>query len=139
MHANRIAAFLLFVCAMLVTLTACATPEGATRGSSHALRIVNATFDGVTALAMAPSGSSDFHDLALAQPLPGGLASAMVDVPPGACRRDVRVTFHGDRTLLYRHFDVCRSDGLRLAVGSTRSGRSTVLKSENDVDVADSP
>ena len=87
MRATRITAFVMTVSAMLVTLAACATPASATRESIRPLRIVNATFDGVTALAMAPSGSTDFRDVALARPLPGGLASVMVEVPPGACRR----------------------------------------------------
>jgi len=138
MHAPRIAAPLLMLGVMLVPLAACATPAGAPHDSMRALRIVNATFDGVTALAMAPSGSVDFQNITLAQPLPGGQASVMVDVPPGACHRDVRVTFRGDRTLLYRNLDVCRHDGLRLAVGSTRTGRSTPLKSD-DIQVAGSP
>ena len=138
MPAPSLAAPLLMIGAMLVTLSACATPSGAAHESMRPLRIVNATFDGVTALAMAPSGSADFQNITLAQPLPGGQASVMVDVPPGACHRDVRVTFHGDRSLLYRNLDVCRHDGLRLAVGSTRTGRSTPLKSD-DVEVAGSP
>jgi len=138
MRATRVTAYVMTVSTMLVTLAACATPAGATRESMRPLRIVNATFDGVTALAMAPSGSTDFRDVALARPLPGGLASVMVEVPPGACRRDVRVTFHGGRTLLYPHLDVCRNDGLRLAVGSTRTGRSMPLK-RDDIQVAGSP
>jgi len=138
MPAPSLAARLLMIGAMLVTLSACATPAGAPPESMRPLRIVNATFDGVTALAIAPSGSADFQSIALAQPLPGGHASVMVDVPPGACHRDIRVTFRGERSLLYRNLDVCRHDGLRLAVGSTRTGRSTPLKSE-DVQVAGSP
>lgn len=138
MHAPRLAAPLLVFGAVLITLAACATPAGAPHESMRLLRIVNATFDGVTALAFAPSGSADFHSITLAQPLPGGQASIMVDVPPGACHRDVRVTFRGDRTLFYRNLDVCRNDGLRLAVGSTRTGRSTPLRSD-DVEVAGSP
>ena len=138
MSAPRLVAPLLVFGAMLITLSACATPSGTVAGSKRPLRIVNATFDGVTALAIAPSGSADFQNITLAQPLPGGQASVMVDVPPGACHRDVRVTFHGERSLLYRNLDVCRHDGLRLAVGSTRTGRSTPLKSD-DVEVAGSP
>lgn len=138
MPAPRLAASLLIVGAMLVTLAACATPAGTAPEPMRPLRIVNATFDGVTALAIAPSGSADFRNVALAQPLPGGQASIMVDVAPGACHRDVRVTFRGDRSLVYRNLDVCRHDGLRLAVGSTRTGRSTPLKGD-DIQVAGSP
>lgn len=137
MHASRVTAFLSTVSAMLVSLAACATPTGTTREAMHPLRIVNGTFDGVTSLAIAPSGSTDFHVIALDHPLPGGLASVMVDVPPGGCRRDVRVTFHGERTLLYPNLDVCRNDGLRLAAGSARSGRS--MLPQGNLDAAGSP
>jgi len=122
MPASRTTACFLAVCAMLASLTACATPSG----SMHPLRIVNATYDGVTSLAIASSGSSDFHQMTLAHPLLGGVTSVMVDVPPGACQRDVRVTFQGERTLLYPNLDVCRNDGLRLAAGTSRAGRSMV-------------
>ncbi|MGO4504302.1 MULTISPECIES: hypothetical protein [unclassified Dyella] len=138
MHVPRLVAPLLLVGAMLVSLAACATPAGTQAESRRPLRVVNATFDGVTALAIAPSGSADFQNITLAQPLPGGQASILVDVPPGTCHRDVRVTFRGDRSLLYRNLDVCRHDGLRLAVGSTRTGRSTPLKSD-DAQMAGSP
>jgi hypothetical protein len=86
-------------------------------GGRHPARhfdLVNATFDDVTALAIAPSGSDSFHDIALGEPLQGGLTSITVDVPDGGCLRDVRVTFHGGRTLLYPHIDACRYHGLRL-------------------------
>jgi hypothetical protein len=117
---------------LLVSLTACAAP------ATHHLRIVNATFDGMTGLAFAPSGSTDFEEVAMMQPLAGGLASVTVDVPPGTCRRDVRITFKNARTLLYPDMDVCRSDGLRLAVGSGRLGRATPLK-EEDLQATGSP
>ena len=137
MHASRVTAFLLTASAMLVSLAACATPVGTTRESMHPLRIVNATFDGVTSLAIAPSGSTDFHVIALERPLPGGLASVMVNVPAGDCHRDVRVTFHGERTLFYPNLDVCRNDGLRLAAGSARGGRS--MRPQGSLDAAGSP
>ena len=137
MHASRVTAFLLTVSAILVSLAACATPAGTTRESMHPLRIVNATFDGVTSLAFAPSGSMDFQLIALEHPLPGGLASMMVNVPAGDCHRDVRVTFHGNRTLLYSNLDVCRNDGLRLAAGSARAGRS--MLPQGNLDAAGSP
>jgi hypothetical protein len=139
MHARRVTSSLWFVVsaisAMLVTLTACATPSS--REATRHMRVVNATYDGVTALAFAPSGSTDFRQVALTQPLAGGLSSIIVDVPSGACLRDVRVTFRGERTLLYPNLDVCRNDGLRLAVGGARTGRATMLK--DDIQAAGSP
>ncbi len=137
MSAPRLVAPLLVFGAMLITLSACATPSGTAPESKRPLRIVNATFDGVTALAIAPSGSGDFQNIALAQTLPGGQASILVDVPPGACHRDVRVTFRGERSLLYRNLDVCRNDGLRLAAGRARAGRAMLPQGE--LDVAGSP
>jgi hypothetical protein len=113
------------VSAMLVALTACATPAAGVTQTRH-LRVINTTFDGVTALAVAPSGSADFQSITMAKPLAGGLTSVTVDVPAGQCRRDVRVTFHGDRTLLYPNLDVCHSDGLRLASGAA-TGKATRL------------
>lgn len=134
MRASRASALLFPLSALLVSLTACATPSGATM---HPLRIVNATYDGVTALAIAPSGSTDFRAIALASPLPGGVTSTWVEVPPGDCHRDVRVTFRGERTLVYRHLDVCRNDGLRLATGSARAGRA--LQPQDEQKAAGSP
>jgi hypothetical protein len=76
--------------------------------------LVNATFDSITGLAIAPAGGETFHDVALGQPLQGGPTSMTFDVPTGGCLRDLRVTFHGGRTQLFSHIDVCRSSGLRL-------------------------
>jgi hypothetical protein len=86
-------------------------------GERHPARhfhLVNATYNDVTALAIAPVGSDAFHDIALGEPLQGGLNSITVDVPEGGCLRDVRVTFRGGRNLLYPHIDACRYQGLRL-------------------------
>lgn len=106
--------------------------------SAHRLRIVNATFDSVVALAFAPMGSGDFDAVAMPRPLQGGMGSTVVDVPPGDCRRDVRVTFRDARAMVYPGLDVCRHDGLRLANGSLAAGRSIVLKEEESA-VANSP
>lgn len=76
--------------------------------------LVNATFDSVIALAIAPADRDAFQDIALDQPLRGGLTSMTFDVPAGGCLRDLSVTFHGGRTQLFPHIDVCRSSGLRL-------------------------
>lgn len=82
--------------------------------------LVNATFDSVTALAIAPADHDAFHDIDLGEPLQGGLTSMSFDVPAGGCLRDLRVTFHGGRTQLFPHIDVCRSTGLRLTSRSSR-------------------
>lgn len=92
-----------------------------TAASANAVRIparhfhlVNATFDSVIALAIAPTEQDAFQDIAFGQPLQGGVTSMTFDVPAGECLRDLRVTFHGGRTQLFPHVDVCRSSGLRL-------------------------
>ncbi|MBB6188693.1 hypothetical protein [Rhodanobacter sp. MP7CTX1] len=82
--------------------------------STRHFDLVNATFDSITALAIAPADGDAFHDIALGQPLQGGPTSMTFDVPAGGCLRDLRVTFHGGRMRLFSHIDVCRSSGLRL-------------------------
>jgi hypothetical protein len=86
---------------------------------------VNGTFDSITALAMAPADGDAFHDIALDQPLQGGPTSMTFDVPAGGCLRDLRVTFHGGRTRLFAHVDVCRSTGLRLRSQIAKGGSGT--------------
>jgi hypothetical protein len=102
---------------MLATPAASAAHADAGRKSTRHFKLVNATFDSVIALAIAPHGSDAFHDVALGEPLQGGLTSMTVDIPAGGCLRDLRVTFRGGRILLLPHIDVCRSDGLRLTPG----------------------
>jgi hypothetical protein len=87
------------------------------REPTRHFKLVNATFDSVIALAIAPDGSDAFRDVVLGEPLQGGLTSMSFDVPAGGCLRDLRVTFRGGRILLLPHIDVCRSDGLRLTPG----------------------
>jgi hypothetical protein len=88
-------------------------------------KLVNGTFDSITALAMAPADSDAFHDIALDQPLQGGPTSMTFDVPAGGCLRDLRVTFHGGRTQRFAHVDVCRSTGLRLRSQIVKDGGGT--------------
>jgi len=76
--------------------------------------LVNATFNSIIALAIAPADRDAFQDIALGQPLQGGLTSMTFDVPAGGCLRDLRVIFHGGRIQLFPRIDVCRSSGLRL-------------------------
>jgi hypothetical protein len=76
--------------------------------------LVNATFNSITALAIAPADGDAFHDVVLNQPMQGGPTSMTFDVPTGGCLRDLRVTFQGGRMQLFAHIDVCRSSGLRL-------------------------
>jgi hypothetical protein len=91
-----------------------AASANAVRKPARHFDLLNATFDSVVALAIAPADSDAFQDIALGQPLQGGLTSMTFDVPAGGCLRDLRITFHGERTQLFPRIDVCRSSGLRL-------------------------
>jgi len=78
-------------------------------------RIVNASFDSVTALEIADDSTSGFQSIHLGEPLQGGLTSTTVRLPDGACRRDVRATFRDGRSEVYHAIDVCKATGLRLS------------------------
>jgi hypothetical protein len=109
---------------LLVPSVSAANADSGLTPTRH-FHLVNATFDSITALAIAPADGDAFHDIVLGQPLQGGPTSMTFDVPAGGCDRDLRVTFQGGRTQLFAHIDVCRSTGLRLASQISRgSGRS---------------
>ena len=97
----------------LLVVPSAASANAVRRPARH-FDLVNATFDSVIALAIAPADRDAFQDIALGQPLQGGLTSMTFDVPAGGCLRDLRITFHGERTQLFPQVDVCRSSGLRL-------------------------
>ena len=113
MQPTRAAAFTTMLAAMSFLLADAAHAGGGRHAARH-FDVVNATSNSVTALAIAPAGSAAFHDIALGEPLQGGLTSITVDVPDGGCLRDIRVTFRHGRTLLYPRIDACRYHGLRL-------------------------
>lgn len=121
MPAKRITAFFAAAIAAYATLAACA--DGHPRKPSRHLYVVNATFDSVTAMAVAPERSNSFQALALPVPLQGGLASITVALPQGGCLRDIRVTFLDGHAWFYPGMDVCRYDGLRLTPGGARPAR----------------
>jgi hypothetical protein len=107
------------VASLSVGPSANAEHAGKMLASARHFDLVNATFDSVTAVAIAPTGDDAFNVVALGEPLHGGLTSMTFDVPAGGCLRDLRVTFQNGRTQLFSHIDVCRSSGLRL---NPRSG-----------------
>lgn len=109
-------------CSLLAVSSAHATPVDPARRPARHFDMVNATFDSVTAVAIAPAGSDAFHDIPLGQPLQGGLDTMTFDVPAGTCLRDLRVTFEGGRSMLLHRIDVCHSHGLRLANGANKVG-----------------
>jgi hypothetical protein len=85
--------------------------------------VVNATFDSVTSLAMAPADSGAFEEVRLGGSLPGGLASTTVHLPAGTCLRDMRVTFRNGSTKVFPAIDVCRTHALRLGTGASADER----------------
>ena len=97
----------------LLVVPSAASANAVPRPARH-FDLVNATFDSVIALAIAPADHDAFQDIALGQPLQGGPTSMTFDVPAGGCLRDLRVTFDGKSTELFPRIDVCRSSGLRL-------------------------
>jgi hypothetical protein len=108
------AAFTTMLAAVAFLLANAAHADSSHRRATRHFDVINATSNSVTALAIAPTGSEAFHDIALGEPLQGGLTSITVDVPDGGCLRDIRVTFRHGRTLLYPRIDACRYQSLRL-------------------------
>ncbi|QWT21667.1 hypothetical protein KPL74_06585 [Bacillus sp. NP157] len=103
----------------LATLVAALSMAGcasnASRGPTSApFNLVNATADSVSHVALAPSGSDDFSNVDLGEPLAGGLTAAAVQLPQGPCMRDLRITFGDARESRINGVDVCRTHGLRL-------------------------
>jgi hypothetical protein len=84
--------------------------------------LVNATYDSVTSLAIAPAGSDAFRDIEFDAPLHGGVTSTTVEIPDGDCLRDIRVAFKDGRALLYAGINVCRYGRLRLTPRDGRQG-----------------
>lgn len=124
MHTTRTTLLAAVLSVALGTLSVTASPLGArdARTPARHFDLVNATFDSVTALAIAPARGGAFHSIMLGKPLQGGLTSVTFDVPAGGCLRDLRVTFQGGRTQLFAGLDLCRTSGLRLLPrGSART------------------
>jgi hypothetical protein len=121
-HATALIAMLAIALGNLLAPSASAAYADPGLAPTRHFDLVNATLDSITALAIAPADGDAYHDIALGQPLQGGLASMTFDVPAGGCLRDLRATFHGGRTQLFAHIDVCRSNGLRLTSQMAKGG-----------------
>ena len=93
-RATALVAMLAIALGSQLVVASAASADAVRRPARH-FDLVNATFDSVIALAIAPADHDAFQDIALGQPLQGGLTSMTFDVPPGGCLRDLRVTFHG--------------------------------------------
>lgn len=134
MHPARTHAFIavltLVAASMSATLPLGAAQAAAERQPARHFALVNATFDSVIALAVAPAGSQAFHDIALGEPLHGGLTAITVDLPRGGCLRAMRVTFRDGRILLYPRIDVCRHDGLSLRLQGNGAGSSAPVPAQ---------
>lgn len=114
MNPKRIASIPALIALLLAAPVACAAHVDAGNTRSRHFDLMNAGFDSVTAIAIAPAGSADFHAIALDRPLQGGLTAMTFDLPAGSCLRDLQLTFDDGRQLLLPRIDVCRSHGLRL-------------------------
>jgi hypothetical protein len=114
MNPKRISSPSALIALLLATPVALALHVDAGTTRARHFDLVNAGFDSVTAVAIAPAGSDDFQAIALGRPLQGGLTSMTVDLPVGSCLRDVRLTFNGGRQLLLSRINVCRTHGLRV-------------------------
>lgn len=110
---------LAFAVAALVVLAAACPALAADfqppSGPGRLFRIVNASFDSVTALEVANTNATGYESIDLREPLQGGLTSTTVRLPEGTCLRDVRATFRDGRSEVYRDVDVCKASGLRLS------------------------
>lgn len=118
---HRAVVFVAALCAPCMASAGQASGVDEPQTAARYFRVVNATFDSVTAFAVAPARSAAFVNAPLASPLHGGLNSAIVSVPAGGCLRDLRVTFLNGRVETYPMFDVCRHTGMRLSNGGGRS------------------
>ncbi|WP_424681251.1 hypothetical protein [Frateuria sp. YIM B11624] len=103
--------------AVMAATNACAanaTRRDPVRQVAPTFHLVNAAFDSITSLAIAPAGSNAFTNVDLGRPLQGGFSEATFEVPAGGCRRDLRITFRNGRTTRLGPIDMCRTHGLRL-------------------------
>lgn len=105
---------------LALALAACATGG---RAAPRYFKVVNAGHDSVMALAIAPAGSGAFREVEIGPPLRGGVNDLTFEVPPGVCRRDLRVNLRDGRTLLYPDLDLCRYGVLRLTPRDGRAAR----------------
>ncbi|HEY0197261.1 MAG TPA: hypothetical protein VGC19_01810 [Rhodanobacter sp.] len=99
----------------LVFLLLASASGTACAGNVHYLDLVNTAPDSVVSFAVAPAGSTDYHDIPLGT-LHGGGDSATVAIRSRAdgCLRDLRTVFANGHTLIQKNFNVCkyRSDHL---------------------------
>ena len=106
-----------FTVAMAMLACACAAQPARRddgRRPATTFRLVNATFDSIATLAIAPAASNDFHPIALGKPLQGGLNATTFRVPAGGCMRDLRITFRDGDVASLPSIDMCRSHALRI-------------------------
>jgi len=114
-HPARLIHALTALAVLAVTASAFAADRPPRDQPGRLFRIVNATFDSVTALEIADDSTRGFQVIHLGEPLQGGLTSTTVRLPDGACLRDVRATFRDGRSEVYRAIDVCKATGFRLS------------------------
>lgn len=111
---SRFATAALILLISTSTIAADLTRPSAEKRQAALFTVINATFDSVSGIAMAPANSAAFEDVALGESLQGGVTSATVRPPAGGCVRDIRVTFRGGRSQVIPAIDICKSHVLRL-------------------------
>ena len=100
---------------VLTALLAAATTAPAQAGErTRYFELINRAHDSVISLAVAPAGDGVFRDVPLRSALRGGGGAATVEIAGGGCRYDLRLQFRNGRSVVYRDFDTCRHDGLRI-------------------------
>lgn len=93
-----------------IVLCACLLLPALAGAQTRYLEVYNEAPSSLVALAVAPTGTQAFRDVAIGdRPLPGGGHAVTIGLDgKDGCRRDLRATFADGRSLLQRDFDVCR-------------------------------
>lgn len=89
-----------------------ATPVAAT---TRYITVVNDDFRTVVQVEVARVGSRDFLAIDIPMPLIGGReGQGTAVIPPGACRRDLRIVYRDANTLTVTGWDTCRQSVLHI-------------------------
>jgi hypothetical protein len=80
-------------------------------GTTYYVDLVNTANNSITAFAIAPAGSRNFHAVPLGDiALHGGGDSATIAIQKddSGCLRDLRTEFSNGRVLIQQNFDICK-------------------------------
>lgn len=111
----RATSALLTLALTCATLICVALPAAAgDTAKTRYLDLVNRSRDSVTAVAIAPAGSTEFRASMLAQPVQGGGDATTLAIREEGCQFDVRLQFRDGRSVIYKNVDACRLQSLRI-------------------------